>query len=59
MAGALLIGWVAQVPKPMKKGNFDGADDEDGPGSYLLIVVAAIFVIAVAGISLLVILIRQ
>jgi hypothetical protein len=43
----------------MKKGNFDGADDEDGPGSYLLIVVAAIFVIAVAGISLLVILIRQ
>jgi hypothetical protein len=43
----------------MKKGNFDGADDEDVPGSYLLIVVAAILVIAVAGVSLLVILIRR
>jgi hypothetical protein len=35
------------------------ADDEGVPGSYLLIVVAAIFVVAVAAISLFVIIIRH
>jgi hypothetical protein len=54
-----LLGGVAQVPKSTKKGKFDGADDEDVPGSYLLIVGAAIVVIAVAGIGLLIIVIRH
>jgi hypothetical protein len=54
-----LLAWVAGEPKSRKETISMAADDEDVPGSYLLIVFAAIFVIAVAGISLFVILIRH
>ena len=54
-----VFGWVGQVAKSTKERISIPADDEDVPGSYLLIVVTEIFVIAVAAISLFVIIIRH
>jgi hypothetical protein len=43
MASALLIGLGCGSAEIGERGNFETADDEDVPGSYLLIELAAIF----------------
>jgi hypothetical protein len=54
-----VLGWIEHVPNSTKERTSMVADDEDVPGSYLLFVITALIVIAVAAMTAFVILIRS